>query len=223
MPFLINLSLWEAVSPYSAWHWRVNQVVEQVTKSGTWRGPFYLFLWAVSCGLTWEGPALTESRRQPHVVISERNEMGFSFRSRLWQNNPGAARSTVPLSEYCQPRRADPLHATMCEVPIEVHKLSKLSVLWGMANRELQSFEKSWISWWLSKPNFRIFWRWFVSAQGVHFTRHWEKLQLLNLILACYNFTVRFPFFLAATDVRDPNMLGIWDGGTWETMRKPWG
>lgn len=104
------------------------------------------------------------------------------------------------------------------------HQISMCSGAWLTRTSKLS---KSWSSWWLSKPNFRIFWRWFVSAQGVCFTRQWEKLQMLNLILAWNNITVSFPFFLSAlvpaTEVRDPSVLSIWNRSTWETTRKPHG
>lgn len=115
-------------------------MVEQVTKSGTsktgssvssvnaQRGPFYLLLQAASCRLTREGLALTEGRRQPRM--SPLMEMSWILLSQLTlAEQPGAARSTVALSAYCQPRREDPLHATMSEVPIEAHKPLKLHVL----------------------------------------------------------------------------------------------
>lgn len=55
--------------------------------------------------------------------------------------------------------------------------------------------------------------------------RHWEKLQLLNLTLACSNSTVCFPVlvFLFQAQRLGPILLDIGDGGTWETTRKPWG
>lgn len=57
-------------------------------------------------------------------------EMSWILLSQLTlAEQPGAARSTVALSAYCQPRREDPLHATMSEVPIEAHKPLKLHVL----------------------------------------------------------------------------------------------
>lgn len=75
-----NLSLWKVVKPDSAQHLRVNQVVEQVTISRTSKilssgcsDLYRLF------GPTQEGLVLTESRRQPHMVIPDGNEMDCPF------------------------------------------------------------------------------------------------------------------------------------------------
>lgn len=69
---MTNLSLWKVVKPDSAQHLRVNQVVEQVTISRTSKilssgcsDLYRLF------GPTQEGLLLTESRRQPHMVIPD--------------------------------------------------------------------------------------------------------------------------------------------------------
>lgn len=114
---------------------------------------------------------------------------------------PQSVYKTVAL-DYCQ-------HTTMCCYVSGTYR-NPQAMCSGARLTRTSKLSKSW-NWWLSKLDFRIFWRWLVSAQGVHFTRRWEKLQLLNLILACNNITVSFPFFLSAlvpaTEVRDPNEL----------------
>lgn len=87
------------------------------------------------------------------------------------------------------------------------HQISMCSRAWLTRTSKLS---KSWSSWWLSKPNFRIFWRWFVSAQGVCFTRQWEKLQMLNLILAWNNITVSFPFLVLLSQLQKLGIPVCW-------------
>lgn len=151
----------------------------------------------------------------------------FSFHNRHWQNNPGAARSTVALSDYCQPRQEDWLHTAMCEVPIEAHKPSKLHVLRGMTNKGLQSFEKA--EFLDNYPNqiSESFEDGLSPLRGSVLQGTGRSCNCLTSFRHTTILQCAFPSFLVL--LSQTQKLGIpmcWVSemrGTWETTRKPWG
>lgn len=146
-----------------------------------------------------------------------------SFHNWHWQNNPGAAWSTVALSAYCQHRWEDQLHAAMSEVPIEAHKPLKLHVLQGTPNTGLQSFEKAeFLDNYLNQISESF-------EDGLSLLRGpllQGTVRSYNCLTSCSNFTVCFAFSVLLSP---PQKLGIpmcWLSeveGTRETTWKPWG